>query len=476
MALPATYDSTVQAERVTMRSALGIRTALGVRAGTHGDSICDLGMVGGSGVNVDITSNGIYGWADFLSGGRINWVWNAGIGGQSSAQISTDARIAQTVAQGLDFCVENGGTNDLAASITATAIFANRKKVWDALTSAGTLVFAMTLPPRGGLTTAQKRELHRLNTLIRINANKAPGVVLFDVAKVTTNPETGDYLLSGEYGAVDRMDNWFQADTTHLGATGGAYAGYELARLVLALFPRMSWSLPQGGLTDIDYAWDGSAIVPEGNMVKNGKMLGNAGNIAGPTAGILDPASKIANSWRINGGSATALPAGATASTLLLSKVQKANPEVTGFGEWQQISIPAGNAGANGVCTIYQDLVANTFAVGDQIAAACQIETDAAGWTGSGASYNNISLIVTCFSSTFTTLATSRAHPPSGGNGRFRHRCPDGGPVVLKSPRMTIPALTTAVQLSLRFEGVGTMRVSDMQLRRDLVPFVVRTA
>lgn len=443
-----------------------------LRAGTHGDSICDLGLAGGSGVNLDITTNGIWGWADAFSGGRINWIWKGGIGGQTSAQIATAARIAATIAQNLDICVEDGGTNDLASGVLAPVIFANRRKVWAALTAAGVTVFAMTLPPRNDLSAAAKRELQRLNTMIRIAAQQTKGVVLFDVARLVTHPDTGDYLASGQYGAIDTMNNWSLSDTTHLGATGGAYAGYELARLIREIAPGMSWALPQGGTTDIDYAWDGAAIVPEGNIAKNGKLSGAAGNLNGRAAvgQPLTVGSQLATSWKAGGSTAIAVPAGAAANSIALTKVQKANPEVSGFGDWQQITIPAGNAGANGVCTIYQDIAMTNVAVGDRIAAACQLETDAAGWLGDGTCYNNVSLFLTVFNSSFATIATSRCFPTNSGNGRFRHRTPDGSPVILRTPLITLPAGTFAITLSARFDGVGTIRLGDMQCRRELVP------
>jgi len=424
---------------------------LSLRFATHGDSLVNNGLPYTNGIHQDISQNGWFGWADAMSGGRLNLVYNGGVGGETAAQIA--ARVATTLLATPDIVLEDGGTNDLGTATTADAIVASRLSVWDALLRAGCIVLAMTLPARGGLSAAQMIKLFNVNAQLKYYAQRYQTrgypVIIVDAAAVTTNPDTGVPLVSAAFGAIDDMID--TGDNTHFTASGGASFGALVADAINAFLPAPAWGLPQGGTTNLDLAYDATnGYNVAGNLIANGKMSGTSGTVGAPATGSL------ANNWATNG---PAVAAGG--GSIALSKVAMTGGKK--FGTWQQIAAGAGSSGNNNTLYLFNEAVASGYAVGDVLKARCLFETDAANWCAAdGLSRNNISLEISCANSGFTTLATARVFPMLATNGRFRMASG-----VLTTPEVTIPANTAHVYLWLRFSGVGTVRAGDFQLRRS---------
>ena len=102
--------------------------------------------------------------------------------------------------------VQDSGVNSIAtADAAAVAAIAGIQAGWDAILSYGATVLTYTVPPRTSLNGFQRRvgASQQLDPLHQCVTRKYGRVYLVgDAAKAAGNPATGDWLTSGQYGAV----------------------------------------------------------------------------------------------------------------------------------------------------------------------------------------------------------------------------------------------------------------------------------
>lgn len=410
-----------------------------------------------SGVITSYPQEGYFCYANALLNGyfRLLNAPNAGVGGNTCAQIA--ARVyADALAYNPEWVLIGGSTNDdLSTPALVQRAFSAMQGAYDAVLGAGKRLIVCTRAPRSTATTAQRVGQAAYNARVRRYA-QTRGAVLFDMAAAVSHPDTGIALAQGEYGATA---NLMDTDNTHLSFTGAAVAGFQLYQALLPYVQGdLSWSLAVGGnSTNQDLIWDATnGVCPDGNIFANGKMLGTGGTLQSPFTGSL------AAGWAINTGGSVPATGGAGS----VSKVAINGP--TRRGEWQQIQITPGASGQAGYIEIFRQSPVTVFdgsrglSIGDSIYGSMRFETDALDYAGTdGLSGTTLSFAVQCLNSSYATLATATALNRAANNGRFR--LPSG---VIQTPEITIPASTAFVFAYIRFDGVGTVRVTDVQGRK----------
>jgi len=166
-----------------------------------GDSIC----VGGGTSNNGLQQFGssyvnVLCWT---SGGRLRLIRNAGIAGQTSAQIL--ARIdSDVIAYSPEVCILNAGTNDIAAGVSTNADYAavmnNIESMVRRLLRAGILPIVAVPPP----FTAHETETRKLRVLIYLLAEYY-SIPLIDIYLVCVDAATGGW--ESGYNSDDRHPN-----------------------------------------------------------------------------------------------------------------------------------------------------------------------------------------------------------------------------------------------------------------------------
>lgn len=402
-------------------------------------------------------SDGYFVIANTLLGFPFRILHNTAVGGETIAQIN--ARIPAAMAKYRPaFGVYMAGTNDAqdagittsAAADTAVAnAIAGIQAGWTSILGYGAVVLAYTLPPRTSLNGFQRRVWAQINSWIRSNVGRRSFKNVYlagDAAKAAGNPATGNWLASGEYGAVATTNS---GDNIH-GTTYGYYLiGCESAGRLQQLirFKRQGLNAPE-----LFYdATNGNN--PYGNLLTNGKLLGTSGTQVAPATGT------VPDSWAVQ-----ATPTAPSGGTIVTSKVSRGistndASAVEEFGEWFQVSMTGGTTA--GQLQIMQEIPqssANAWAPGDVISAALQFETDETNWSQSAVGAS-APIVVVEFNA-------------NGGNGKLSYQL-NGAPGVqgrlpsgtLRTPEAVIPAGTTRIFVRVYFRGQGTWRISDADCR-----------
>ena len=386
-------------------------------------------------------------------------VHNLSVGGETIAQVS--ARLAVALAKYRPrFTVWMAGTNNVqdagitsitTADTAAAAAIADTGAAWAKCTAAGSVVLAYTIPPRTTLSGFQRRVWSQLNNWIRQNASKTRGVFLAgDAAKAAGNPGTGNWLASGEYGAISTAD----LDSIH----GTAYGYYLIA---CESVPRLQTIVPfkRQGIAAPDLAYDATnGNNPLGTLLINGKMLGTAGSAVAPQTG------SVPGSWTVQ---ATPTAPTGGAGTIVPSKVTRGistddAPQVEELGEWLQVTMTGGTTGA-GIIAFTQETQAlgsgGAWAIGDVVQFSVQFETDSTNWNQGG------------FGALPPILEIQFGPNGGTGIGGFQlngapstvGRMPSG---VAMTPEVVIPAGITRLFVRILLRGQGVWRLSNAVLRR----------
>lgn len=127
-----------------------------------GDSLSAMNSWSGA-TSIGRPDNGYLTWATALAGVELNVVRNAGIGGNTTAEML--ARIdADVLAYQSDVVIEMSGINGIETLPVETQI-QNKVAIWQKLLAAGRYVIAMSTTPHGGGTDPGITNIARLNAL-----------------------------------------------------------------------------------------------------------------------------------------------------------------------------------------------------------------------------------------------------------------------------------------------------------------------
>lgn len=145
-----------------------------------------------TGTSTALSGRGWWNWCNAFLGQRFNLVRNAGVGGNTTAQML--ARInADVLAYASDWVMVEAGANDVANDVATATIQANLTAILDAIEDDGRRVVLMTLPPSSNYsTTARRTVLSQVNAWIRTLPLTRRNLVVVDVWRVLADPATGN--------------------------------------------------------------------------------------------------------------------------------------------------------------------------------------------------------------------------------------------------------------------------------------------
>lgn len=279
---------------------LGDSITRGLGSTNNGDSVPPIL----SGTDITVAGNSIATYAMLYSGGRLLKTVNAGISGNTTAQMLARVQ-TDVVAYKPAVCVVLGGTNDSAAPVSLANFASNITGIVVALRKAAILPVLCTIPTIN--SAPQRAIIIGYNNWLRRYASQQ-GITLLDYYPQTVDPATGNLLQTA-------MGN---ADGTHPGDIGyaslGKYAADTLAPMV--------------GASAIPIASDNTDAA---NLLQDGLFLGNVSN-------------GIASGWSVYG----TMPSGATTSVvtdpLVPGKMQQIDAASTSGGAvvYQRITPVAG--------------------------------------------------------------------------------------------------------------------------------------
>lgn len=173
-------------------------------------------------------------WASLLSDSRIVYGRNAGIGGNTSAQVL--ARVTADIGgRGAGVCVLQIGTNDAYNAVSTATYIANVQAIVASIRALSIMPVLCTIPPRSVASTSGGSS----NTLIRIGEWNAwlrryaalSGIVLIDTYSAWIDPTTGDPLTQ-----------MVQSDGIHQTEEGAKAIGQVIADTLGPLLP--AWTPP----------------------------------------------------------------------------------------------------------------------------------------------------------------------------------------------------------------------------------------
>ena len=371
------------------------------------------------------SDRGYFTWANAYLGQRLNLVKNAGVGGQTTAQML--ARIDDDVlSQAAGYVFVLGGYNDIVNGIAWQNTISNLETIYNRISSYGSSVIAMAIQPSATFNTAARRDaVANINLWIRNYAIKTSGIIFVD----TYTPLLDPVNTSG--GAITAL----QIDTIHPSTSGAQRLGKQIFNRLDKLLPVVEI---QSSIADI-----ASPTNPYGNMILNPVMGGTSGLLQAGTTG------SVADNWN-------ALIASGT-GTSVESKVARTDyPNL----QWQQ-SVLTNTTGSS---TFYlykaaQSMASSGLVVGDVVYAQIEIELSAI----SGLTVDGINSDLIAIGGTGITSAYAMGQ----AQGLI-----EGGYFVLRTPNFTIPPSTTGLQLNneLKVTGNGsvTIRHGRAELRKVL--------
>jgi lysophospholipase L1-like esterase len=189
-----------------------------------GDSIARAG---------DNVSGGTVNWSDsfslycaLLSQGTIDFVYNAGVGGNTT-QNMIDRFGTDVTPHRPTVVTINGGTNDFTFAVTSAQFRANIKTLVAKVRAIGALPVLLTMPPVGGAAAPQKLQIVQNNMWIMMYAQSI-GIPCVDMYGIVTDPATGSYLSA--------LDN---GDGIHPNTLGHYKIGQVLATTLGSYFARI---------------------------------------------------------------------------------------------------------------------------------------------------------------------------------------------------------------------------------------------
>lgn len=366
------------------------------------------------------TDKGFFNWMNVLLGQRFDVLYNAGVGGNSTAQML--ARIqADVIDKHGQWVFVMGGVNDIAAGTSAAAILANLTTIVTTLHAAGLRVILSTLPACSSFDTeAEGTVYYAVNAGIVTMATTYPWLIVtdagpqyLDTADPTIAIPLAGYTVDGVHpnalGASTLAAKMYAdlAANVHIAASG-TYVGLATAD---ATAGRLYYSVP------------------------NQMFAGTAGAKVAPATG------NVADGFVVSAGGTW-------------SKVARSDGKP---GAWQQCVI--GAEADQATFGMYD--ITSGFAVGETIFAQVEFESDN-DWTTPEA----IQLYLGALDAgdAVKGYVTSLGHSTGGGSGTG---CVRIGAGILRTPNFVLPVGTTKIRPYITvLAASGTWRVCRFEIRK----------
>lgn len=380
-------------------------------AAQKGDLVSVTGA-GGAIVRVDKSysnpAQGIVSWVNVLTRQRFKYYGPKGVFGSTS---DTFVNRFDTNIKPLNpgwVILTSPCSNDVASSATAATIQGRLTQYMDKCAAIGARLVICTIPPRNALTVAQRNVMSAVNRWIREQGQVRRGVYVVDAWQLLVDPANGG-LRTG-----------VGSDGIHMNGTGAQRIGAAIANVINSLTPPVD---VLGWGEDLDVQ----------AVIANPVLAGTTGTLSNGITG------SVATSW--SAGSITG-----AAVTAVASKVARTDNLP---GEWQQISISAGEGAVLSQNLIFGNLTAGT----SYLDAMCEFQTDS-DWANITQFYMTLSFLDNAFQGVggATDLQWIAGDPYDVVNTR-----PASG--VFRIPRVLVPAAATKANLSVQLKGQGTFRV-----------------
>lgn len=392
-------------------------------------------------------------WLRALSGQRVDMPpqFSLATSGANTTQILAQAQAMSQLSAKPDFCLINGGTNDLATTATAAAMelaFNNLTAAVGVVRSAGIMpILEIDVPRTTASWTANASTLSAaLNRRLRLWCSEND-VLLCDYEQMYIVPATGEPAAGFNV-----------ADGIHSGCTGSSVRATQYLRCIDQVIGKHFWRMasPRD-------AYD-QTLNTGGNMLANGLFVGTGGVSNGTGA-----SGSVADSWqnRVISGTMTAVASKlAPESSDLVSQRQQFALSFTTAGEHrvQPQGVGAGAALPAGLVP------------GDLIYAEADIEI-----TALSGSITQLNLMIFDFVAADLSYAVDMHRNIASGNPLPVVPLPAPNGVVnlysslkmrLKTPQMIFGDGATPTQLNWRITVLGeagaaiTFIVSNAQLRK----------
>lgn len=243
---------------------------------------------------------------------------NAGVSGQTLAQIQARIPLILASLTNVDCYVFDGGTNDVG-TLSKEAIHAGRVACLELLKATGRMIIVMPILARdvsswpSGSTQRAHANWVNQQTLEYVHQN--PGMLFFDWNRKWINTSNVDGAPFTGYSP----------DGTHFNPLGGQPVGYDFADFMKTFVQGQ----PLARVTSQGDVYDATNN-PRGNLVANQFCLGTTGNVGTNVTG------SVATGLRAE--MATTSPVG-TATAVASKEVRGDNR-----GEWQVLTITPGDA------------------------------------------------------------------------------------------------------------------------------------
>ena len=346
--------------------------------------------------------NAFWPWAQFLTGHRLKFLKNAGIGGQNTAQMLARVQ-ADVIALNPGWCHILAGTNDIGQAVATATTKANLTAILDALDAANVRPILGTIPPRDTYTGTMRADTANLNAWIKELGRTRRNLTVVDYHAALTDPANGKFVTG--YAVVDGV---------HLTNKGGYAGGRLLADAIKVLVPPLDTLLSDPS----------------------------------------DPTNLIGTAGRFPGG-AGSIPSGGWTAQGVAPTYAK-TPRTDGIaGSWQTVTVASGNS----LSLMYNASIGANLAIGDTVRATveCKMENLEAGATG-----QNLTVYLQAYNgATFTTKSYALYWDSSLPNHPADNR--QG---VMVTPPLTVPAGTTLVQLVITVNGGGTFHYDRADIRK----------
>lgn len=190
-------------------------------------------------VQAQLSTIGDFVHANAMLGGRMRFVANLGVGGETTAQIRE--RVQEAFDLQPDIIYANGGTNDLPGDTDpSVTTMPNMEFIVSEAVKRGILVVLKTIPPfatgYAGFTAARNARLQNINQFYRRLATRYRGVIIVDAyrAIIDAANATG-YGLASMYQSGDTV-HWNSRAANAIGALAAA----QLANVLPAVDNRVT--------------------------------------------------------------------------------------------------------------------------------------------------------------------------------------------------------------------------------------------
>jgi len=389
-----------------------------------------------------LANNGYFMWWSFLSGNRIKLLHNAGMSGETTAQIL--ARITRDVAPYMPSHVAVlAGTNDVRNGVATATTIANLLTIYQRLRGLGATVTAITIPPLGSgdasynATTTQ--QIQDINAWMRATVSQMDGMRLADIHPVIADP-------TSEGGAALAAN---LEDTVHFSPIGAYRAAGVIHAATSGDFAPMN-TLP--GVAADTFLVNAANKNAAPNPLLLTTATGTAGTFGGG-GGVTEGSgagTSVAKGWRVEASGTGSAVASLVARTV-------ANDGDTLGNNQRAVLTAAANNDSVSIKTI--EAFGSQVAAGDTVYAECAFKLSSI--TGTPKRINlsvNATVGGVVYSATTGYGSTSNTLPTSDISG------------VMRTPNLKIPSgAVTKIEFVafVQFPGAGsaTLDVGRPQIR-----------